>query len=426
MSSTGTAIRRPLPAAIPRLAELPEPPPGKEGWPWTEDSHIVIGEHGSVDDLPTVAVVTPSFQQAEFLEETIRSVLLQGYPKLSYAIMDGGSTDGSAAIIQKYSQWLAYWVSGPDGGQAQAIDTGFEQIDGEILVWLNSDDVFTPGAVWHAAQAFVHNRDAVVVYGNAIEIARDGAYLGTVKCVRQADRQYMIQVDLAIAQPSAYFRRTAYEAAGKLDHSLNWTLDYDLWIRLTEQGAIIHIPETLAQLRIYPEAKTSLGVPAMFEEYRLVGERYGGYALLNHMGWIVPTLVPKALEAIRNGDLARGAAWLTSVIANDPAWRSNRRLGDALAAEFWRSFNETGEDISATLTRVTQLCRALPRKFVSPEAVERRILALLYQALAFRNYGRRQTRQTLEYVVRAFAQGNGRLFDRGLWSIALRTMLGRR
>jgi hypothetical protein len=236
----------------------------------------------------------------------------------------------------------------------------------------------------------------------------------------------MIQMDLAIAQPSAYFRRRAYEAAGGLDFSLNWTLDYDLWIRLAEQGPIVHIPQTLSQLRIYPEAKTSLGVPAMFDEYRLMGERYGGYALLNHMSWIVPTLVPKALAAIRGGDLAQGTAWLTSVIANDPAWRSDRRLADALAEEVWRRMNETGEDFTTTLPWVRQMCQALPRKFVSPEAVERRILALLYQALAFRSYERRLPRETLRFTLRAFAEGNGRLRNRGLWAIAIRSMIGRR
>src|SRR5688572_11385848 len=121
-----------LPSRWPRVAELPEPPPGKTGWPWTEagpqpDRRLVDAA------LPPVGIVTPSYQQAEFLEETIRSVLLQGYPKLSYAIMDGASTDGSAAIIEKYGPWLADWVSEADGGQAQAIDKGFDRIEGKIL-----------------------------------------------------------------------------------------------------------------------------------------------------------------------------------------------------------------------------------------------------------------------------------------------------
>jgi len=129
-------------------------------------------------DLPAVAIVTPSYHQAEFLEETIRSVLLQSYPKLSYAIMDGGSRDGSVPIIQKYAKWLDYWTSEPDGGQSAAIDKGFQRIEGEILGWLNSDDVFAPGAVWRAVEAFGRHAGAVLVYGNADEISLDGARRG--------------------------------------------------------------------------------------------------------------------------------------------------------------------------------------------------------------------------------------------------------
>jgi hypothetical protein len=114
------------------------------------------------------------------------------------------------------------------------------------------------------------------------------------------------------------------------------------------------------------------------------------------------------------------------VIANDPAWRSDRRLADVLAEAVWRRMNETGEDFTTTLAWVRQMCQALPRKFISPEAIERRILALLYQALAFRSYERRLTRPTLQYALRAFALGNGRLLNRGLWSIALRSLVGRR
>src|SRR4051794_19440870 len=124
----------PLAATYPNLANLPQPPAGKTGWPWTEASSPPRDSLNDAD-LPVVAVVTPSFQQAEFLEETIRSVLLQGYPKLTYVIMDGGSTDGSVGIIQKYQPWLDHWVSEPDGGQAAAIDHGFQRVEGQILTW---------------------------------------------------------------------------------------------------------------------------------------------------------------------------------------------------------------------------------------------------------------------------------------------------
>jgi hypothetical protein len=414
----------PQPFKCPSIEELPAPPAGKAGWPWTNTGQFPVIEQAAGTYQPTVAVVTPSYQQAEFIEETIRSVLLQGYPKLNYAILDGGSTDGSVAIIEKYRRWLSYCVSEPDGGQAQAIDNGFQRVEGEILVWLNSDDLFAPGAVWHAVQAFERSPEAVLIYGGADEIARDGTLLGPVKCIRQADRQYMVQVEPAIAQPSAYFRRAAYEAAGRLDHSLNWTMDYDLWVRMTEQGAII-IPETLAQLRIYPEAKTSLGVPAMFDEYRRVGDRYGGYALLNQMLWMVPGLLHKAMAALGRGDTALGQAWLTSVVANDPSWRSVPRLAEKLAGETWRRMRDAGEDTQTALQWARQICRGLPVKYISPQAVERRMAGLVYAALAFDSFSKRKSRWVLDHAGHAVREDIRLVGNRGLWSIVTRSLLNR-
>jgi hypothetical protein len=408
----------------PALANLPAPPPGKTGWPWTEASPRLENESAGLRDLPAVAIVTPSYQQAEFLEEAIRSVLLQGYPKLSYAIMDGGSTDGSLAIIEKYAQWLDAWVSEADGGQAQAIDNGFQRIPGEVLGWLNSDDVFAPGAVWRAVEEFGQHPEAVLVYGNADEISRDGAQLGPATHARQADRQYLIQVANAVPQPSAYFQRRAYEAAGKLDHSLNWALDYDLWIRLADLGPIVYIPEILSQMRIYPQAKTSGGAPAMFDEFRVVGERYGGFGLLNQMvGWLVPALLPKALTALNEGDFVHGHAWLTSVIANEPGWRSESRLGELLAGAAWRRINEAGESSQAAVLWAGLVCRGLPATFIHPKRVERQVLGLLYEALAFCSFRHGQVGEGLRNVARAIAQDHRRAANRGLWSIAVRSLI---
>jgi len=408
----------------PALADLPAPPAGKTGWPWTEASSHPANQLATGMDLPAVAIVTPSYQQAEFLEETIRSVLLQGYPKLSYAIMDGGSTDGSLAIIEKYAPWLDDWVSAADGGQAQAIDNGFQRLPGELLNWVNSDDVLTQDAVWKAVSEYSRHPGAVLLYGNADEISRDGARLGPATHARQVDRQYLIKVANAIPQPSAFFNRQAYETAGKLDHSLYWTLDYDLWIRLADLGPIVYIPETLSQMRIYPQAKTSRGEPAMFDEFRVVGERYGGFGLLNQMvGWLVPDLLPKALAALNEGDFEHGQTWLTSVIANDPSRQSDSSMAELLAHAAWLRIDEAGATSQAAVAWTRRVCQGLPATFIHPKRVERQALGLFYEALAFRNFRQGQIGDGLRHVARAVAQDHRRAANRGLWSITLRSLV---
>jgi GT2 family glycosyltransferase len=200
-----------------------------------------------------ISIITPSFNQARYLEDTIRSVLEQDYPKLEYILVDGASTDGSVDIIRRYADRLAWWVSEKDSGQAEAINKGFSRATGEIVAWLNSDDTFLPGAISGAVRAFEESPDAVLVYGNMLAVDENGE---TINILRY---DQLSLVDLLcfqiIGQPAVFFRREALEKAGVLDPSYHFLLDHHLWLRIALQGRILHVDETWATARYHAEAK---------------------------------------------------------------------------------------------------------------------------------------------------------------------------
>src|SRR5579863_7058205 len=138
----------------PRLADLPPPPDGKTGWPWTEESPSMPPCRTDGTAWPRISIVTPSYNQGEFIEETIRSILLQGYPDLEYFVLDGGSTDGSVDVIRKYQPWLTWWDSGKDDGQTDAINRGLQKSSGQLFNWINSDDMLLPNGLFEIASAF--------------------------------------------------------------------------------------------------------------------------------------------------------------------------------------------------------------------------------------------------------------------------------
>ena len=259
----------------PTLKELPAPPEGKSGWPWREASPLLPENGPGSQPWPEVSIVTPSFNQGEFLEETVRSVLLQGYPNLTYTIIDGGSTDRSVEIIRKYEAWLAGWTSEPDRGQSEAINKGFARARGEILGWLNSDDVYEPGALQRVAGYFRATPDCNLVYGNGWNIDEHGNKTQPCDWIRPFDRSLYLNSNF-ILQPAAFWRRSLWEQTGELDPALNWTMDWDWFIRATVWTTPHYLEVDLARWRVRPENKTFAGGYDRRGEIARISRRYGG------------------------------------------------------------------------------------------------------------------------------------------------------
>ena len=240
----------------PSLNELPPPPPGKRGWPWTVGSPQVADSMPDGQRWPRVSVVTPSYNQAEFLEETIRSVLLQGYPNLEYIIIDGGSTDSSVAIIRRYAGWLAHWESAPDRGQSHAINKGWGRATGDILCWLNSDDFYFAGAIAQAATALSSNSTAAAVYSNCRYIDGHGSPLVERTPGETSFGRLLEGLVGHIPQPTTFVRRSALSAVGLLDGNLDYSMDYDLWLRISMRNPLHYVDALWAATRMHKDAKT--------------------------------------------------------------------------------------------------------------------------------------------------------------------------
>jgi glycosyltransferase involved in cell wall biosynthesis len=243
------------------LGELPEPPREKTGWPWTEESRRLSERGPKAESWPRVSVITPSFNQAPFIEETIRSILLQGYPNLEYFIMDGGSTDGSVEIIRKYSPWLSYWVSQTDNGQSDAINSGLRSASGDFATWINSDDLLAKNALVEHASGIGFALDTVYV-GNCIYIDKTSTVL-SVHTGRVQSLEDLVRIKTVwnaqghIVQPEVLFPRELSISVGGINPDNHFTMDYELWGRLFLAGAKFQytgIP--FGTFREHPDQKT--------------------------------------------------------------------------------------------------------------------------------------------------------------------------
>ena len=217
-------------------------------------STLAAGYNQKMQNLPLVSIITPSFNQAAFLEQTLCSVLDQDYPHIEYWVIDGGSTDNSVEIIKQYAPRLAGWVSEKDRGQADGINKGFAKATGEIIGWLNSDDLYYPGAIKAAVEAFQQRPDASFVFSDVESIDEHG---NAFNLMHYGDWKLAdLMTFKIIGQPGVFMRREVLEQTGYLDLSYNYLLDVQLWQRMAAIAEPQYIPEKLwAAARIHSDAK---------------------------------------------------------------------------------------------------------------------------------------------------------------------------
>jgi glycosyltransferase involved in cell wall biosynthesis len=247
--------------------------------------------------LPRVSIVTPSFNQAAYLEQTIRSVLAQDYTgEIEYIVMDGGSTDGSVEIIQRFDDELASWTCERDEGQASAINRGFARASGTIFAWVNSDDLLAPSAVTVAIDAFTRLGEQVgVVYGDRLHIDARGNVIGINRMPAFYDA--MFRRNFTLPQETVFFRREVFDVAGKLDEALRFSLDFDLWVRMARHTGVHHVPAFLGSFREHETSK-SVHADRYLDEHASVYRKHFGRDLPSAMRMRVNRLIHKLRAAL--------------------------------------------------------------------------------------------------------------------------------
>lgn len=225
------------------------------------------------ETFPRISIVTPSYNQGQFLEETILSVLNQGYPNLEYFVIDGGSTDNSVEIIQKYASRLTYWESKPDLGQSHAINKGFKMATGELVTWVNSDDLLCPDALYKIAKVWLEDPTTGFIHGISELIDELGESNGKTFGSRFDFFESLTTSRNTVAQPSTFVSRLCLSDVGILDENLHMSMDWDLWLRIGAKYKTTFIPKVLSKTRHWPNTKTNTQLVKSGSEHLLIAKK---------------------------------------------------------------------------------------------------------------------------------------------------------
>ena len=243
---------------------FPNPGNDKSGWPWYYSPPQISLTMPDGKPWPKISIVTPSFNQAEFIEETIRSVILQGYPNLEYLVIDGGSSDGSVEIIKKYEPWLTYWVSEPDRGQSHAINKGLDKTTGDLIAYICSDDIYLPDALTTLAKTYRNHQDYSMFTGGIINIYENKKTIDNINAFpiipteTPTDLTIIDHEKWFLPQPSSFFTKNVLEKVGKfVREDLHYTMDRELIYRVVNYGKVLLVDQLLATYRHHSNSKTT-------------------------------------------------------------------------------------------------------------------------------------------------------------------------
>jgi glycosyltransferase involved in cell wall biosynthesis len=237
---------------------LPPPPSNKGGWPWTADLQPLPETIANGAPWPRISIVTPSLNQGKYIEETIRSVLLQGYPALEYFIMDGGSTDGTVEVIKRYDAWLTHWVSEPDKGQSHAINKGFDRATGQICAYINSDDLYCPDAFATVAPLFTEDGKPHLVAGACVIFKEEVEKSMFRPSWPRAMGALLRPFSTPFAQPASFWSQEIHERVGGFDTTLHYCFDQEFFLKIGLEGITPHLlSKTMARHRHHLNIKTN-------------------------------------------------------------------------------------------------------------------------------------------------------------------------
>ncbi len=384
-----------------------------------------------VNNLPLVTIVTPSYNQAAFLEATIQSVLSQEYPRLEYIIMDGGSTDGSVEIIKKYAPQLAYWVSERDKGQSDAINKGWQRARGDIVAYLNSDDTYAPHAIRTAAEYLQEHPEVGLAYGDCTWMNVAGGRIGMI------DTHPFTLADLLlqnrIAQPATFVRKSALDHVGLLNEKLHMLMDYELWVRLALRYPLGHISVVLANFRIHPTSKTGTSTQRFLgENLEIIERAFTDPALPRELMPLKPrairyVYVLMGANAYALGQFDAGRAILEQFFREQPNPLQYRQDVIKLFANHGTQvamlgYSENGLATDDPAEWLARVMRDLPSNAIALRALEPEIIAEMRIIQAFGARQKGAWADTRTHVWKAVQLNPTLLMQRGIASLFVQSL----